>query len=57
MAGCTNMVVAKLQSRYVHLPLELVARKHRTLNIYSELRRAVLESTGQGGLKGMLPDD
>ncbi|WP_231941895.1 hypothetical protein [Candidatus Desulfovibrio trichonymphae] len=26
MAGCTNIVVAKLQNRYVHLPLELGAR-------------------------------
>ncbi|MDR3320729.1 MAG: ATP-dependent 6-phosphofructokinase [Desulfovibrio sp.] len=56
MAGRTDMVVAKLQGRYVHLPLELVTRKRRTLNIYSELWRAVLESTGQGMLKGMLPD-
>ncbi|MDR1777282.1 MAG: ATP-dependent 6-phosphofructokinase [Desulfovibrio sp.] len=55
MAGRTDMVVAKLQGRYVHLPLELVTRKRRTLNVYSELWRAVLESTGQGTLKGMLP--
>jgi 6-phosphofructokinase 1 len=56
MAGRTDMVVAKLQGRYVHLPLELVTRKRRTLNIYSDLWRAVLESTGQGMLKGMLPE-
>lgn len=55
MAGRTDMVVAKLQDRYVHLPLQLVTRKRRTLNIYSDLWRAVLESTGQGMLKGMLP--
>lgn len=55
MAGRTDMVVAKLQDRYVHLPLQLVTRKRRKLNIYSDLWRAVLESTGQGMLKGMLP--
>lgn len=56
MAGRTDMVVGKLQDRYVHLPLELVTRSRRRLNIYSDLWRAVLESTGQGMLKGMLPD-
>ena len=55
MAGRTGMVVAKLQDRYVHLPLQLVTRTRRKLNIYSDLWRAVLESTGQGMLKGMLP--
>lgn len=55
MAGRTDMVVGKIQDRYVHLPLELVTRKRRKLNIYSDLWRAVLESTGQGMLKGMLP--
>lgn len=57
MAGRTDMVVAKLQDRYVHLPLQLVTRKRRKLNIYSDLWRAVLESTGQGMLKGMLPPE
>lgn len=55
MAGRTNMVVAKLQDRFVHLPLELVTSKRRKLNIHSDLWRAVLESTGQGTLAGMLP--
>lgn len=57
MAGRTDMVVAKLQERYVHLPLSLVTRTRRKLSIYSDLWRAVLESTGQGGLKGMLPPE
>jgi 6-phosphofructokinase 1 len=56
MAGRTDIVIAKLQGRYVHLPLQIVTRKRRTLNICSELWRAVLESTGQGTLKGMMPD-
>ncbi|MDO5484202.1 MAG: ATP-dependent 6-phosphofructokinase, partial [Desulfovibrionaceae bacterium] len=55
MAGRTDMVVAKLQDRYVHLPLQLVTQSRRKMNIYSDLWRAVLESTGQGTLKGMLP--
>ena len=57
MAGRTDMVVGKIQDRYVHLPLELVTRKRRKLNIYSDLWRAVLESTGQGMLTGMLPPE
>ena len=57
MAGCTDMVVAKLQDRFVHLPLELVTRRRRKLNIQSDLWRAVLESTGQGTLAGMLPEE
>lgn len=55
MAGRTDMVVAKIQDRYVHLPLSLVTKARRKLSIYSDLWRAVLESTGQGTLKGMLP--
>lgn len=56
MAGRTDMVVGKIQDRYVHLPLEIVTSTRRKLNIYSDLWRAVLESTGQGRLKGMLPE-
>lgn len=55
MAGRTDMVVAKIQDRYVNLPLSLVTKARRKLSIYSDLWRAVLESTGQGTLKGMLP--
>ena len=50
MAGRTNMVVAKIMDRYVHLPLELVIRKRRKLNVQSEYWRAVLESTGHPNL-------
>ncbi len=57
MAGRTDMVVGKIQDRYVHLPLQMVTQHRRRLNIYSDLWRAVLESTGQGMLKGMLPVD
>jgi 6-phosphofructokinase 1 len=47
MAGKTGMVVSKLQSRFVHLPLALVTRKRKKLNTHSDYWRAVLESTGQ----------
>ncbi len=57
MAGRTHMVVAKLQDQFVHLPLDLVTQSRRKLNITSELWRAVLESTGQGRLKGMLSSE
>lgn len=57
MAGRTDMVVARIQERYVNLPLRLVTTHRRTLSIYSDLWRAVLESTGQGMLTGMLPPE
>jgi len=47
MAGKTGMVVSKLYGRYVHLPLHLVTRRRKTLNLASDCWRAVLESTGQ----------
>ena len=47
MCGRTNMLVAKLMDRYVHLPLELVIRKRKKINTHSEYWRTVLESTGQ----------
>ena len=56
MAGNTGMVVAKLMGRYVHLPLSLVTLKRQKLNIASDYWRSVLESTGQLGLKGMVPE-
>ena len=47
MAGKTGMVVSRLQSRFVHVPLELVTMKRKKLNISSDYWRAVIESTGQ----------
>ena len=57
LAGRTEMVVGRLQDKFVHLPLPLVTAKRRKLNIASDLWRAVLESTGQGMLAGMLPSE
>ena len=47
MAGRTDMVVAQVMGKYVHLPLELVTQKRKRINIHSEFWRTVLESTGQ----------
>ncbi len=55
MAGRTNMVVAKIMDRYIHLPLALVIHKRRKLNTNSNYWRAVLESTGQPELATIEP--
>lgn len=62
MAGKTDMVVSQILARYVHVPLDLVIRKRRKINIYSEFWRAVMESTGQrllntekGHINGIMP--
>ncbi len=55
MAGKTDMVVAKVMDRYVHLPLRLIISQRRKMNIRSGYWRAVLESTGQSDLYGMVP--
>jgi 6-phosphofructokinase 1 len=57
MAGKTNKDVAKNMDRYVHVPLDLIINKRRKLNIHSDFWRAVLESTGQGDLAGMVPEE
>ncbi|MBU1247608.1 MAG: hypothetical protein KKB70_02825, partial [Proteobacteria bacterium] len=62
MCGKTSMVVSQILGRYVHVPLDLVTRKRRRINIYSEFWRAVIESTGQrlldlntGHINGIIP--
>ncbi len=57
MAGKTGMVVAKLMDRYVHLPIDLIIRKRQKVNPQSGYWRAVLESTGQMDLTGMVPGE
>lgn len=63
MSGRTGMVVSQLQSRYVHLPLHLVTRKRKTVNVRSDFWHAVLESTGQdlahraSGTRNGLPEE
>jgi len=55
MAGKTGMVVSRLQSRYVHAPLEMVTMKRKKLNTESDYWRAVLESTGQDDMSVQAP--
>jgi len=57
MAGKTGMVVSKLFGRYVHLPLDLVTRKRKKLNVHSDYWRSVLESTGQHGVTPLPGDE
>jgi len=47
MAGKTGMVITQLKSSMVHLPLDLVTSKRRTLNTNSDYWCSVMESTGQ----------
>jgi len=47
MAGKTGMVVTRLKSSLVHLPLDLVTVKRRNINTNSDYWCAVMESTGQ----------
>ena len=47
MAGKTNMVVARMQDRFVHLPLQLVTRRRRKIDVTSNYWRSVIATTGQ----------
>jgi 6-phosphofructokinase 1 len=47
MAGKTGMVVTELKSSMVHLPLDLVTLRRRTLNIQSDYWCSVMDTTGQ----------
>ncbi len=54
MAGKTGMVVSKVYGRFVHLPLVLVTRRRKKLDMASDYWRAVLESTGQYDISPMV---
>ena len=41
------MVVARLMDRFVHLPLQLVTRRRRQIDIKSNYWRSVIATTGQ----------
>ena len=47
MSGHTDLVVTKLNGNYVYIPLELVTREKKRINIHSLYWRSVLEKTGQ----------
>ncbi len=51
MAGKTNMVVAKVMDNFVHIPLDIVTKKRRTLNTKSQYWQNVMQATGQGDFK------
>jgi len=56
MAGKTGMVVSRLQSRFVHVPLDLVTMKRKKLNTESDYWRAVIDSTGQEAMTEHAPE-
>ena len=47
MAGKTKFVVARLNSRFVYLPISKVANKRKKIDLAGELWFAALQSTGQ----------
>ncbi len=47
MAGKTNLIVGLLHGQFVHVPIDMVTRQKKRLDIGSPLWRAVLASTGQ----------
>ena len=47
MSGKTNMVVAKILDRFVHVPLPLVTLRRRKMDIHSSYWRSVIATTGQ----------
>jgi 6-phosphofructokinase 1 len=56
MNGKTSMVIAKIQDRFVHVPLSLVTLRRRKMDIHSTYWRSVLSAAGQK-LAGMLPGE
>lgn len=47
MAGKTGLVISSLNGQFVHVPVALIARGGKRLDLEGELWRAVLSSTGQ----------
>lgn len=47
MSGRTGMVVAKFLDRFVHVPLHLVTRRRRRIDVRSAYWHSVLAATGQ----------
>ncbi|TWI63361.1 6-phosphofructokinase [Desulfobotulus alkaliphilus] len=53
MAGKTDMLVGCINGAFVHLPLALCAGRRRHVDPGGPLWQAVLETTGQGSLRGV----
>lgn len=47
MAGKTGLMIGSVNDRYVHVPLPLVTRERKRIDIASDYWQAVLDSTGQ----------
>ena len=47
MAGKTGLMIGSVNDRYVHVPLQLVTRERKRIDIHSDYWQAVLDSTGQ----------
>ncbi|MBC16070.1 MAG: diphosphate--fructose-6-phosphate 1-phosphotransferase [Desulfovibrio sp.] len=47
MSGRTSLVISRWNGRYVHIPMSLVTKGKKRINVCSNYWRAVLESTGQ----------
>lgn len=47
MSGRTGLVVSFLHGHYVHVPIDLIARSSKQVDVNGELWRAVLATTGQ----------
>jgi 6-phosphofructokinase 1 len=51
MAGKTGMLVGHWNNQFVHVPMQLIAGKRKTVKPTGSLWRSALEATGQGTLK------
>jgi 6-phosphofructokinase 1 len=47
MAGKTNLVVGRRNNAFIHLPIELVIKERKKINVKSDLWINILETTGQ----------
>lgn len=56
MSGKTGMVVANIMDKFVHLPLELVTRKRRTMSVRSDLWAVGSGNDGAGDVMGTSPE-
>ncbi len=47
MSGRTDMIVGYRNGTFVHLPMELVTARRKTISLHGQLWKSVLEETGQ----------
>ncbi len=50
MAGKTSVIIAKLMDKFVHIPIDIVTMRRRTLDTSSPYWKSVLRATGQSNL-------